>query len=189
MNFKKLRNVLLSLLCTVLFIVVTTPSNANASSIRQPWTFGWGYGVAAGALDNSSYFQYGTGLSTKLFIDDRVSVQTVLGVGGAINTVHLAWPMIHPDLLVSKTFSNGEKVEVAGCIGGGLNIPLDTFPNIGKRFYDSLLFNGVAGLEIILLNVPMDMVIEWRPSLPVGLWEPMSPSMTNFGMHFRYYYE
>lgn len=145
---------------------------------------GWGIGLGSGTAI--------TGVSLKNQMGER-ALQAVIGCwGGYRNNCYGLGASV--DLLINMPLiTEDDTVQLAWNLGGGGAIGLRSggwarHPH-GDWRGDSLWLGGqfVAGLEFIFPKVPLDVVLEWRPTLFViptaRLW------IEHAGFHVRYYFQ
>ena len=154
-----------SLFLTTLLLTLTCSTSALANSpVRQPGNLG--VGLAGG---------YGvSGLSLKYFGASQ-SLQGTVGVNLRYDYIGLS-----ADYLIELTpFAESDVVDLAPAVG------LGAFAGLGDRSVN-LGVSAVGGLEFLLVPVPIDLVIEWRPSLLIV----PSPrlALVGFTGHVRYYF-
>lgn len=147
--------------------------------VRQVGKLGLGLGAGT----------FATGLSAKYFLDRPLAVQGNVGwwrnpyyctrnacYGGGDSL------SLSADLLFEQApFAGNAQVQVAWAIGGGVGFGIDDFDNqvgLGAAF--------VAGLEINVDVIPLDVVIEYRPGF---VFLPgFAIDAVNFTGHVRYYF-
>lgn len=135
---------------TLLALCTSTASAAN--SVRQAGNFG--LGLAGG--------NFVSGIGVKYFLSDDMAIQGTLGGGwrfaGIGVSAALLWEM--PALVEDDTF------DLAWNIGPGVGFW--TYGYAGYPYdYDLNYFavTAVLGLEMDLNDIPLDLVLEWRPGL------------------------
>lgn len=121
-----------------------------------------------------------SGLSGKLPLSGGLAVQAVVGGAGYSHDygrsalgvdVDVLWEM--PELVRAE-----EGVALAWSLGAG------GWTWVGAPFW--LGANGVLGLELRVLPVPLDLVLEWRPSL--RLVPEVGVELVDFGGHLRIWF-
>lgn len=127
------------------------PSLAHAgASHRRSGTAGVGLGGGT----------TGAGLSAKVFLSDASAVQAVAGPWGGWGNGGLG---LSADYLYEMpTIVEGEAAELAWNVGAGAGVGI-----FSKTSTLGVGVSGVAGLEVAFKPVPLDLVIEYRPTLSV----------------------
>lgn len=159
-------------------VLVLMASSASAQAGAEGRPAGWGIGLGSGTGVG--------GISLKSQGDP--ALQGVVGCGwhwrgrGRGGCRGLA---ASGDLLIPMPVITDEgTVRLAWNLGGGAAVGL------GSRYYgDGITIAGqfVAGLEFIFPEIPLDVVLEWRPSLflvPDGWLDE-----GHVGFHVRYYFQ
>lgn len=159
-------------------LLVALPSSAQAGEGRPAgWGvgIGWGTGVSGLSLKNQS---------------GDTALQGVIGCGWrwgwgrrGRHRRHCRGIGVSGDLLFNQSVLTDEgTVRLAWNVGPGA--ALGVIPDIDEIW---LAGQFVAGLEFIFPEVPLDVVLEWRPSLFVipdaGFW------VGQLGFHVRYYFQ
>jgi len=143
------------------------------SSVRTMGSFGLGLGAGTSTA----------GLSMKYFARETLALQGVVGAGYD-STTQGSWSTglgAGADLLFEMpSFASLDDVEFGWSAGPGIGVSVtDNGP--------SLAVAGVVGLELGLLQVPMDIVLEYRPRMllaPELGWDWFSLSG-----HIRWYFK
>ncbi len=152
-------------------MLVSAPALAGAPPKGGPF----GLGIGGGYLVN--------GVSAKYYLSERLAVQGVVGSWG-FNTIALGGSVLFPqpnlyespDFLVAWNFGAGGGVGLAG---------------------SSTLFivNGVAGIELEVVELPLEFVLEWRPGVATANWRNNGGTtngvglvLWNAGLHIRYFF-
>jgi len=163
----------------VLTALATAPLNAHAIELADPIREGghWGIGLGGG-LGVS-------GVSFKWFMAKSLALQAVAGFyggGGAFgaDSANAGGLGINVDLLfeLPTIVMAGDVMELGWNIGPGV------WTSIGSDFW--LGVNGVLGLEFNFIPVPIDLVIEYKPSLL--LVDHIDFSAYSFCGHVRIYF-
>ena len=133
--------------------------------IRQGGNFGLGVGGGYGV----------TGLSMKYFMTEGQAVQGTIGFHTRADYIGatLDYLIEIPEFVQSDVINIGPSVGVGGALGLG-----DEGLALGV--------SGVAGLEFMLNPVPIDFVIEWRPTLRVVPNPDLD--LVGFTGHVRFYF-
>ncbi|MFT5585105.1 MAG: hypothetical protein ACI9VR_002693 [Cognaticolwellia sp.] len=142
------------------------PSVAEAASpVRSQGNFGIGLG--------SGYRH--SGISMKYFAGDTHSLQGVVGTYGYDGSLGLSGSYLYemPTIIGDNT-----GLELGWAVGGGPSIGLgDNFLALGAH--------GVIGLEFNIQPVPIDIVLEYKPSFRV--YPDVEVDLYNFAGHIRFY--
>lgn len=154
-------------------LMMAAPAGAQAQD--RPGGFGIGLGQGTGV----------GGLSGKVHTGD-VALQGVVGNWwhgwGRWGRHYRRGIGLSVDLLFNMpTFHDADVVQLAWNLGGGGAVGL-----AGDRAFIRGQF--VAGLEFIFPDVPLDLVLEWRPSVqlvPANFWFNFGGA----GAHIRFYIE
>lgn len=154
------------------------------AGVREAGKFG--IGVGAGTLAR--------GFSLKYFLGNELAVQGVVGVygygygncwvidrGRCIRTGRGNALALGADLLSERPdiFSNGA-VSVAWNVGGGLGLGIPNSSDLGVSI------SLIAGLEINIDALPIDVVLEYRPTFFISPFTAFD--YTYFTGHIRYYF-
>ncbi len=165
-----------------LTLLALTP-DAHAG-VRESGKFG--LGVGAGTLSR--------GFSLKYFMSNDLSVQGVVGVygygysdcwityqGACRRRSRGSAVALGADILSERPdiFSNGA-VSLAWNVGAGLGLGIPTSDDLG------LSISLIAGFEINIDALPIDIVLEYRPTLFVSPFTAFD--YTYFTGHIRYYF-
>ena len=161
--------------------VVSSGPSTHAEPIRSPGRFGLGLG--SGTLTN--------GLSAKYFMSREDALQFNLGEFGGHGFRH-RWHRFDgvgvgidylremPDIVRA-----GRAFDLAWNFGGGLGLGFDDHDDTD---HDDVAFAlaFVLGLEFNFIPIPLDIVLEWRPSL---LFIPdVDFDAVDFTAHIRVYF-
>jgi hypothetical protein len=157
-------------------VAVSTPALAPTQAARRAQ--GFGVGIGAGTIAN--------GLSLKYYLGGA-SLQGVVGTFGGGNVGDrftrfngiagsLDYLFEMPSLARSQYFT----VDWSFGLGGGFGV--QTFSNGSP----ALAGSGIAGLEFNFTKVPLDLVIEYRPS--VGFLPDFGLNLVNFTAQLRIYF-
>ena len=163
----------MSLLLALSALSFTAPDAQaqSAESLREAGNFGIGVGGLA------------SGLSSKYWLTDRSALQATVASSGIISeTITIASISLGVDYLVEMpVFADSDAVEVAWNFGGGgflspylfggsklegadtSALPTASVGDGGVSLFGGI--SGVAGLEFNFRKVPIDIVLEYRPSL------------------------
>ena len=114
----------------------------------------WGIGVGGGTT--------GAGVSAKTFLSDNQALQGVVGLYGPWGQGAQGIGLNADWLWEMPTLAEGEPVELAWNAGLGAGAAL--FPEFNSL---GVGVSGVLGLELAFKPVPLDLVIEYRPTLSV----------------------
>lgn len=143
---------------------------ATTASAATPIQSAGNLGVGLGGGTHVS------GLSLKYFGAEAVALQGVVGFYGAGRDATGLGASL--DLLYEqKPLASGSVLDLGWNIGPGVNV------GIG----DNLLLGagGVAGLEFRFHDVPLDLVLEYRPGLTI--LPDVDLDLIGFGAHLRVY--
>ncbi len=157
-------------------LMLAAPAGAQAQDRPGGFGIGLGHGTAV------------SGISGKIHTGD-IALQGVIGNwwGGwgsrwHRHHRHRSGLGVSIDILASMpTIHDADVVQIAWNVGGGGAI--GTGPN-----WFRMRAQFVAGLEFIFPDVPLDLVLEWRPSVqlaPADFWLNFSGG----GAHIRFYIE
>ncbi len=182
---KHLRLKLISLITFGLCIGASTQAFADAP-IRQAGNFGIGVGGGNRVL----------GLSMKYFQSQSNAFQFVVGFrdgdrwcdddywDGRRRCRDRYWGGDYIGLNADYLFELGEFVQT-----DVINIGPSVGAGVGLGIWDDgvdLSINGVGGLEFMLNPVPIDFVVEWRPTIHVV--PGVDLNLVEFTGHVRYYF-
>lgn len=147
--------------------LASTPAHAGAKHRTGGST---GLGLGAGT--------FGGGISVKHFTSDRGALQGVVGTAGYKGDgLYVSGDY----LLEQPVIGSADVVDVAWNIGAGAG--LGVYSGGGDL---GLGVSGVAGLEFALVPIPLDFVIEYRPTL--GLSPDLGLDLVNFTGHLRWFF-
>lgn len=150
---------------TAALAAVSLPSAALAgASHRTAGSTGVGLGVGT----------VGGGVSVKHFLADSHAVQGVVGLGNDTLRVSADY------LLEQNTFATTDVVDLAWNIGAGVGVGIGDGGNLG------LGVSGVAGLEFAFVPVPLDLVLEYRPTIAVV--PDVDLELVEFTGHLRWFF-
>ena len=175
---KWFRNLLVVLFATVA-LLLATPAMALEGSSTRPGGLGIGLGQT-----------FVSGISLKQNAGGN-GLQGVIGCFG-----YRGWANdcrgigLSGDFLVHMpVFLDADLIALGWNIGGGASLGLgfDGYYYRGQYYSSSLLVAGqfVAGFEVLFPTVPLDLVIEWRPTLRVVPGVRIHPF--SGGAHIRFY--
>jgi hypothetical protein len=167
---------LLAAVSVAALLLLTARGVAHAQEARR--VQGFGIGIGAGTIAN--------GLSLKYYLGGA-AFQGVIGAfggggvgdrfghfGGVAGSLDYLFEM--PSLAQSQYFT----VDWSFGLGAGFGVA--TFSNGSP----ALAGSGIAGLEFNFTRVPLDLVIEYRPS--VGILPDPGLNLVNFTAHLRIYF-
>jgi hypothetical protein len=173
-------------LAALLLAVALTGGVAQAEPIRTPGRFGLGIGM--GTLAN--------GLSAKYFIDRKNALQFNLGEFGGRGYKHRYRKFGGIGFSVDYLFemptiaTAGRAFELNWNLGAGLGIGFDDDDYVHKddRYNDYFAMAAafVLGLEFDFIPIPLDIVLEFRPSLLLVPYVDLDP--VDFTAHIRVYF-
>ena len=171
------------LIATGLVLMLSAPATAHAGEGRLD---GWGVGLGFGTGI--------TGVSLKTLTGDAQALQLVIGCwGGYQNECYGVGGSI--DMLFKMPLITDEgAVRLAWNVGGGasMGVRSSTWRRHPHRDWRGrnmwLAGQFVAGLEFLFPRVPLDVVLEWRPSIYV-IPTFMHLDFENAGFHVRYYFQ
>ena len=161
-----------SLIFAVASALVLVPASAMAEKPGKV-----GVGLGAGTVSN--------GLSGKYYMSDKIAAQLIVGTFGAggaserykdLGGLGVGLDVLIENAALVKTpiFS----LDWNYGVGAGLGIRNDTF---------GLAAAGVLGLELNFIPVPIDLVVEYRPTLAIQPDVDFEP--VDFTVHLRYYFK
>jgi hypothetical protein len=131
--------------------LLALPSLAHAgASHRRAGTAGVGLGGGT----------TGAGLSAKVFLSDASAVQAVAGPWGSWGNGGLGLSADH--LYEMPTIAEGDAAELAWNWGAGAGVGI-----FSETATLGVGVSAVAGLEVAFKPVPLDLVVEYRPTLAV----------------------
>lgn len=159
-------------------LLVAAPGTATAQESR-PGSFGIGLGQGTGVA----------GISGKLHSGD-ISFQGVLGNwwGGWAHGRHRhrAGIGFSFDVLFNMpVFHDADIVHLAWNLGGGAAIGMHPRWTYQSRIHAQF----VAGLEFLFPDVPLDIVLEWRPNIRLVPSHWFGFGFTSAGAHIRFYFD
>lgn len=139
-------------------LLASVPALADAEDPRTPGNFGLGLGGGTSTA----------GLSMKYYTTRSTSLQGVIGAGyGPFYDFEM------PNL------AEGRDLTLGWCLGPGVGLWLDDdFAGVAAA--------GVAGLELGIVPVPLDVVVEYRPRLL--LTPEVGFDWCELTGHVRYYF-
>ncbi len=162
---------IISVVIGVLLSVVTEA--AAASQVRRPGNVGIGLGVG-----------YASGISAKYMMSQETAIQGTVGTFGAFDDDADGIAIGGDFLLEMPAFVTHEAIELAWNIGAGAGLAI--FDDDGGDDDFAFSVQGVLGLEVNLVPIPLDVVIEFRPELRI--LEDPDFDIIDFGAHVRYYF-
>lgn len=146
---------------------LATTADAGASHRKAGST---GIGIGGGTAS--------AGISAKHFMSDSMALQGVVGTYGRWQDGS-GLGLSVDYLLEQPTFASADVVDLAWNVGVGAGLGIgDSALGLGV--------SGVAGLEFALAPIPLDFVIEYRPTL--GLSPFLYLDLVNFSGHLRYFF-
>lgn len=151
-------------------LLLALPSLAHAGAAhRRSGTVGVGLGGGT----------TGAGLSAKVFLSDASAVQAVAGPWGGWGGGGIG---LNGDyLLEMPTIVEGDMAELAWNIGAGAGVGIfSRTATLGAGV------SGVAGLELAFKPAPIDLVVEYRPTI----WVLPAADLSLIGAtaHLRYFF-
>ncbi|MEM6532117.1 MAG: hypothetical protein AAF654_05805 [Myxococcota bacterium] len=165
----------MALLSRLVFAAVlfgTAPVFAE-SEVRQAERFGIGLGAG-----------YASGVSMKYFLSDVTSIQGTVGALGTFDENDGDGIAVGADFLLEMpAFFTHTDIELAWHIGAGAGIGI-----VDEPLDDGLTFSvqGVVGVQVNLVPIPLDVAIEYRPELRII--EDPEFDLVELGAHVRYYF-
>jgi hypothetical protein len=163
-----------------LLLALSTQTASAANSVRQAGNFGLGLGGG----------NFVSGLSVKYFLADDMALEGTLGswhFGGVGVSGALLWEM--PNLAEEDDF------DINWNIGPGAAFWTYSYNGPGNYGFNAFAITAVLGLEMDLNDVPLDLVIEWRPGVYVysvtsGVYgyDGAQGYFGGFGGHIRYFF-
>jgi hypothetical protein len=162
-------------LCVAVLLAAAAPALAGDSP-RQSGKLG--LGVGAGTLNS--------GLSAKYFVSPEFAFQGVVGVWGLGRGTGSAIGLSAEFLVEMPTLHEQEELEIAWNIGAGPFIAVQD-SSFGPSDVLWLGASGVLGVELNFKVVPIDFVLEYRPSILVV--PDFYISLVDFGGHVRFYFK
>lgn len=178
----------------VFFLSAVLTLSANTAtagdSLRRSGNFG--LGIGGGSFSGASV---GGGLSGKYWLSDTSAVQgTLSGSGSSLNFGYsYSSSGISADYLIEMpVITNNEELELGWNFGPGVGIAQWTS---GTYSATTVGLSAVLGLEVNLKVIPIDIVIEYRPLIPIGesySWMGTSTNqviLVNTSSHIRYYFK
>lgn len=146
-------------------VLAMAPSEVQAQSIRQGGRLG--VGIGTGTSTN--------GLSLKYFVADTQAFQFTAGAG--FGNGYLGAGLDY--LLELPTLAD------AGVLAIGWNAGLGAGVGIGGGVL-GVGVSGILGLEVLFEPLPIDLVLEWRPT--VSVIPSVGFGLVGFTGHIRYYF-
>lgn len=180
------RQAMIVTLCALSALVVQTGEAYAKGGVRSPGNLG--LGIGAGTL--------ATGLSIK-YMQGDTALQGNVGFNVGNRSQFDDWLSLGFDYLFEQpSLTGGGDIELAWNIGPGVSLAVTDDTD-----YWILGVSGVAGLEFLFNSIPLDFVIEYRPSIYVfdddyryyGWGYRRGDSnirldIVNFGAHLRFYF-
>ena len=158
------------LLALPLIVAVCASGPAEAKEIRRKGATG--IGVGSGTLAQ--------GLSLKHFVTERLAVQGVVGSFGNYN--HYGGFGISADAVFAMPILASGDVDLAWNFGGGGGFASFESASITA-------FTGLVGLEVLVDQIPLDIVLELRPVALVNGGLHVLSGFTDLTGHIRYYFQ
>lgn len=160
----------MSRLLTALLALLAFPAVAHAgASHRRSGTTGIGLGAGTS----------GAGLSAKMFLSDASAAQAVVGPWGVWGSGGLG---LSADYLYEMpTIVEGDVAELAWNMGAGAGLGI-----YSSTALPGVAVSGVAGLEVAFKPAPLDLVVEYRPTLSVV--PAVGLSLFGLTAHLRYFF-
>lgn len=159
-------------LCATLGLLAAS-STAEAKKIRQAGNFGIGLGVG-----------FAGGISGKYFASNSFSLQGTVGNFGTFRGRSDGLAVGLDGLLEMPSFVRARDVELAWHIGAG-----GGFGIFDDRYFDDRLIlgiQGVLGLQVLIVPVPVDIALELRPT--ILLVDEVDFDLFEAGLHVRYFF-
>lgn len=158
-------------------LAASTPALAQ-EVIRTPGRVG--VGVGGGTI--------GGGVSVKTFIDETMALQFLAAARTYdYGTGAVGWLAASADLLFEMpAFAETEPMDIAWSVGPGVALGVAT----GKSSTSSTVaISGVAGIEFLFKPVPIDFVLEARPTIVVVPGVSFATNdLVEVGGHVRWYF-
>ncbi len=167
----------------LLTAALTHAPAADAIELANPIRSAGSWGIGFGGGSRVS------GISAKYFASNTIAIQGVVGAWGYNRAYGPYWPAgstyrtgvgFNVDLLfeLPTIATAGDVMELGWSVGPGVLL------GIGEPFAVGAM--GVLGLEFNFIPVPIDLVIEYRPTLYLTPGPGFDP--VNFGGHVRIYF-
>ncbi len=166
-------------LSTLLALTTSTASAAN--TVREAGNFG--LGLQGGGRMVS-------GLSMKYFMAEDLALEGTLGswyYGGFGISGALLFEM--------PTLAEDDAFDLAWNIGPGVGFGTYHYGGFGSYSYNVIALTAVLGLEMDLNDVPLDIVLEWRPGIYIasvtdGFYDDSGAVLwfDGLGLAIRYYF-
>lgn len=157
------RKLALTLTTTLALCAVSATAHAGAP-IRQGGNFGLGVGSGTSAY----------GLSLKYYMSGRQAIQATAGIGwGGYLGVGGDYLFEMPEFFSSSV----------------VNLGWNLGPGVGVGLGNDGLYTGasfVGGFEFNFNPVPIDLVLEWRPTLDI--LPGLDVDLIDFSGHLRFYF-
>lgn len=164
----------------------TSTAHAAGGGVRTPGNLG--LGIGAGTL--------ATGLSLK-YMQGDTALQGNIGINARNRNRYDDWLSLGFDYLFEQpSLTGGGDIELAWNIGPGASLAVTDDIN-----YWILGVSGVIGLEFLFNSIPLDFVLEYRPSIYIFDdsyyyydWgyrrgdSNIRVDIVNFGGHLRFYF-
>mgnify|MGYP000571700278 FL=1 len=120
----------------------------------------------------------GGGISAKHFLSEGTAVQGVVGLAGFEGD----GLQLNADYLMEQpVIASAEPFDVAWNFGVGAGVAL--FPEHNLL---GLGVSGIAGVEFAFVPIPLDLVLEYRPTL--GVLPGVGLDLVNFSGHLRWFF-
>ena len=154
-------------LLTLTSLLLWSSSAMAGAPIRQGGNFGIGVGGGYGV----------TGLSMKYFMTPGTAVQSTIGIHTGYRFDYIGATFDY--LIEIPEFVQSDVVNIGPSIGPGVALGLwDNGLAVGV--------SGVGGIEFMLNPVPLDFVLEWRPTVHVV--PDVNLDLVRFTGHIRFYF-
>jgi hypothetical protein len=133
------------------------------------------FGIGLGGGTNTG------GVSAKYWMGDSTALQLVAGGYGKWGSGSSGLGLNADYLLEMPALTEAGPVEIAWNVGAGAGVGL--FPAADVVAIQGA---GVAGLEFALIPVPLDITLEYRPT--IGITPNVGLDLVNFTGHIRWFF-
>ena len=159
----------LSLCAAVAAVLTVVAPETSAKDIRRAGATGVGIGSGT----------FAHGLSGKHFFTDKLALQANIGRFG--NYKHYAGTALSADVIWAMPLLSKGDVEIGWNLGGGAGF---------ASYEDTSVtaFTGLVGLEVLIKQIPLDVVLEVRPVAIAGGSLHILSGITDLTGHIRYYF-